>query len=338
VTDPHQRPWTMQQIAQAAGVSVTTVSHTLSGNRPVNPATAARIRRIIADLDYVPDTAGKRLALGRSRVLGLAVPDISQWYFARMARGAEMAADELDYSLVVSSIPADRRLEKRYLNLLRTRMIDGLIYSASRAVTDGDELGRVAAQFPVVLADEALPSVGGVSSVVSDNLSGGRLVGQHLTELGHRRAVVLAGPAGLLSTTERVRGFREFFPNALVLHGEFEQSSGYQLTADLIANDADFTAIFAGNDYMAWGAQRRLLESGVDVPGDVSIVGFDDIDIATLLQPALTTVRQDTLEMGRRAAQLVVESVEQRNEGGSIEQVLPVELMIRQSTGPARAR
>jgi DNA-binding LacI/PurR family transcriptional regulator len=328
----------MQQIAQAAGVSVTTVSHTLSGNRPVNPATAARIRRIIADLDYVPDTAGKRLASGRSKVLGLAVPDISQWYFARMARGAEMAADELDYSLVVSSIPEDRRLEKRYLNLLRTRMIDGLIYSASRAVTDGDELSRVAAQFPVVLADEALPSVGGVSSVVSDNLSGGRLVGQHLTDLGHRRAVVLAGPAGLLSTVERVRGFHEFFPHALVLHGEFEQSAGYRLTSDLIASDAEFTAIFAGNDYMAWGAQRRLLEAGIEVPGQVSVVGFDDIDIAELLRPTLTTVRQDTLEMGRRAAQLVVRAVEGRGEATLVDEVLPVQLMIRRSTGPVRSR
>jgi DNA-binding LacI/PurR family transcriptional regulator len=327
----------MQQIAQAAGVSVTTVSHTLSGKRPVNAETADRIRRIIADLGYVPDVAGQRLKTGRGRIIGLAVPDISHSYFARMARGAAEGAEALDYGLIIcSSVNAGPRTEKRYFNMLRTRLIDGLIYSANREVTDGDEFSRVASARPIVLADESLPSIDHLPSVVSDNETGGRLAGEHLAALGHRRAIILAGPAGLQSTTDRVRGFRTVMPNSLVLHGDFETTSGYSLVSDLLANGADFTAIFCGNDYMAWGAILRLAEEGIRVPADVSVIGFDDIDIAPLIAPGLTTVRQDTTQMGRRAAELVIRAIEHRDE--PIEsQVLPVELVVRGSAGAVSA-
>lgn len=329
--------WTMQQIADAAGVSVTTVSHTLSGKRPVNPRTAEHIRRIIADLDYVPDVAGQRLATGRSRIIGLAVPDISHSYFARIARGAAEAAEELDYGLIIcSSSSKTRSSEKRYFNMLRTGTIDGLIYSASKQPSDGDELARIVPTQPIVLADEALPSIGRLPTVVSDNETGGRLAGEHLATLGHRKAVVLAGPPGLQSTADRVRGFRVVMPNSLVLHGNFEQSSGYQLVDDLLASGAPFTSIFCGNDYMAWGAIQRLQDAGLDVPGDVSVIGFDDIDLAPLIPPGLTTVRQDTHQMGRRAAQLVVHAIEDRNEPVESE-VLAVELVVRGSAGPVNA-
>lgn len=326
----------MQQIAAAAGVSVTTVSHTLSGKRPVNPATAERIRRLIDQFGYVPDSGAQRLKTGRSRIIGLAVPDISHWYFGRIARGVEDAADELDYGVIVASTSnSDPRREKRYFNMVRTRLIDGLVYTASRDMVPTDELSRVAASSPLVLADEVLPALGALPSVTSDNYVGAQELGRHVASLGHTRAVILSGFAGLKSQVERVKGIRESFPNALVLYGDFELQSGYDLVSDLLAHDVRFTAVFGCNDFMAIGAMQRLREAGLRVPEDVSVVGFDDVDIASVVTPGLTTVRQDMLEIGRRSARLLIEGLELGDLAETPSLSLPVELIVRGSTAPA---
>ncbi|MGA1837742.1 LacI family DNA-binding transcriptional regulator [Herbiconiux sp. 11R-BC] len=337
MTDAIPKPWTMQQIAAAAGVSVTTVSHTLSGKRPVNPETALRIRRIIEEFGYVPDAGARRLKSGRSRMIGLAVPDISHWYFGRIARGVEEMANEADYGLIICSTSnSDPRREKRYFNLLRTRSIEGLVYTASREISPTDELMKISASAsPIVLADEDIAELPGVPSVTSTNLSGAQELGRHLRELGHTRAVIIAGFAGLHSTVQRVAGIRESFPNALALHGDFEMQSGYDLVSDLLAHETKFTALFACNDIMAIGAMRRLREEGLRVPEDVSVVGFDDVDMASVVTPGLTTVRQDMLEIGRRSAQLLIAGLEAGSMAGLESVSLPVELIVRGTTGPA---
>lgn len=325
----------MQQIADAANVSVTTVSHTLSGKRPVNPETAARIRRLIDEFGYVPDAGARRLQSGRSRMIGLAVPDISNWYFGRIARGVEEMADELDYGLIVCSTSnSDPRREKRYFNMVRTRMIDGLVYTAGRQMPEANELEKIAATTPVVLADEGIDGLSFVPWVTSENLEGARLLARHVRDLGHTRAVIIAGFAGLHSTIERVAGIRESFPNALVLNGDFEMQSGYDLVADLLANDFSFTALFGCNDLMAIGAIRRLREQGLRVPEDVSVVGFDDVDIASVITPGLTTIRQDVVSIGRHSARLLIEGIEGEGVQSLDSMTLPVELIVRGTTAP----
>ncbi|MFB2554535.1 LacI family DNA-binding transcriptional regulator [Herbiconiux liangxiaofengii] len=336
--DERTRPWTMQQIATAAGVSVTTVSHTLSGKRPVHPDTALRIRRLVDEHGYVPDAGARRLKSGRSNVIGLAVPDISHWYFGRIARGVEEMANEHDYGLLIASTSnSDPRREKRYFNLLRTRAIDGLVYTASREIAPSDELASmVSAPSPIVLADEDIDELGGLPSVTSTNYSGARDLGRHLRELGHTRAVIIAGFAGLHSTVQRVQGIRESFPNALVIHGDFEIRSGYDLMSDLLAHEVRFTAVFACNDFMAIGAISRLREAGLRVPDDVSVVGFDDVDMASVVTPGLTTVRQDMLEIGRQSARLLLEGIAAGTMADVQSVRLPVQLVLRGTTGPVR--
>ncbi|MCU1481509.1 MAG: LacI family transcriptional regulator [Subtercola sp.] len=335
VTEPNTKPWTMQQIADAAGVSVTTVSHTMSGKRPVNPQTALRIKRLIDEFGYVPDAGARRLQSGRSRMIGLAVPDISNWYFGRIARGAEEMADELDYGLIVcSTFNSDPRREKRYFNMVRTRMIDGLVYTAGREMNEMNELEKVALSSPVVLADEGINRLSSIPWVTSENFEGGRLAGAHVRELGHTKAVIIGGFAGLNSTVERVAGIREFFPNALVLNGDFEMQSGYDLVGDLLANDVRFTAVFGGNDLMAIGAIKRLREAGLRVPEDVTVVGFDDVEIASVITPALTTVRQDVVSIGRNSARLLIEGLEAGTFEGTSSVILPVQLVVRATSGP----
>lgn len=323
----------MQQIAAAAGVSTTTVSHTISGKRPVNPETAARVRRLIEEFEYVPNSGAVRLQSGRSGVIALAVPDIAHWYFGRIARGVELAADAADYGLIVcSTVNADPRREKRYVNLLRTRAADGLVYTSSRSNADIDDLVRHARTAPLVFADETMPSLSEVPSVSSTLAEGARAAGAHLAALGHTRAVVIAGYPSLASTVERRDAFREFFPSALTLYGDFEHESGYAIVSDLLANTVAFTCIFAHNDLMALGAMRRLREAGLRVPEDVSVVGFDDVDVASLVSPGLTTVRKDLVETGRQAGRLLIARLEGETDVESV--VLPVELIVRETTAP----
>lgn len=327
----------MQQIARAAGVSTTTVSHTISGKRPVNPATALRIRQLIEAHGYVPDAGARRLQSGRSAMIALAVPDIAHGYFGRIAKGVEEVADENDYGLIVCSTSnADPRREKRYFNLLRTRAVEGLIYTASRDLSTTDELRALPASSPVVLADEDIERLPGFPSVTSTNAAGAAAVGRHLHALGHRRVVVLGGFAGLHSTIERVRGLRESFPNALVLHGDFEVQSGYDLVSDLLAHEVSFSALFACNDFMAIGAIRRLTEAGLRVPEDVSVAGFDDIDLAPIVD--LTTVRQDMRQLGRESARLLFEGIQAGSMSGIRSLTVPAELVVRGSTAPPSVR
>ena len=327
----------MQQIADAAGVSTTTVSHTISGKRPVNPATAARVRQLIEQFEYVPNSGAVRLQSGRSGVIALAVPDIAHWYFGRIARGVELAADAADYGLIVcSTVNADPRREKRYVNLLRTRAADGLVYTTSRSNADIDDLVRHARTAPLVFADEAVPSLSEVPSVSSTLAEGARAAAAHLAALGHTRAVVIAGYPSLASTVERRDAFREFFPRALTLYGDFEHESGYAIVSDLLANGVTFTCIFAHNDLMALGAIRRLREEGLRVPEDVSVVGFDDVDVASLVSPGLTTVRKDLVETGRQAGKLLIAQLEGESEVESV--VLPVELIVRETTAQENER
>jgi DNA-binding LacI/PurR family transcriptional regulator len=327
----------MQQIAAAAGVSVTTVSHALSGKRPVNPETAARIHRLIEQFQYVPDAGARRLQSGRSNTIGLAVPDIAHWYFGRIARGVEEAANEGDHGLVVASTAnADPRRERRYFTMLSTRAIDGLIYASSRSTAEVDQLVRLAKTSPLVLADERIESVE-APSVSTTVYEGAREAMQLLQQLGHERVVEIAGYQGLQSTFERSRALHEAFPGALTFHGDFEQESGYSIIGDLLAADLRFTAVFAHNDFMAIGAMRRLQEAGRRVPEDVSIIGFDDTDAATMVTPGLTTVRKDMVEIGRRSGRLLLERLGGTPPAELDSVLLPTELVVRGSTGPAPA-
>lgn len=320
---------TMQQIAQSAGVSVTTVSHVLSGKRPVNPRTAERILAIIRQAGYVPDSAARTLQSGRSRLLAVAVPDITTSYFSRIAKGVELVAGPLDYGVLICSTSFGGHRHRRYLDLLRNRTVDGLVYVASDSPVDAEELRPFAAEYPLVLADEEIPSLENVTVVTSDNRRGGRLAGEHLAALGHERVLIIAGPRGLVSTRDRTAGVRESFPDALMLTGDYSAPSGAALVDEALRSGTPFTAIAAGNDEIAIGAVDRLRTAGLRVPQDVSVIGFDDIESAALV--GLTTIRQPAVAMGSRAARLLLDALADPAEA-RVREKLPVELVERTST------
>lgn len=334
-------------VALRAGVSPTTVSHALSGKRKVSDEVRLRVEDAMKTLGYVPSRSAQSLASGRTRILGLIVPDIGNEFFAELAQGVEMAAVDLGYNVILCTTGFDHVREVNYLTMIRSRAIDGLVYAAGSPPSTS-ELGAILGDLPLVLVDEEVPGAS-ADSFVSDNLDGGRLVAAHLLDLGHRRAVVLAADGDLVSSAERVRGFRETWmaagnPEPPVYTGAFTAEGGRRALAprarDLLKEGT--TAVFAVNDLMALGAIAELEHAGASIPADVSVVGFDDITAGRYARPRLTTVRQDVADLGTRAVQSLVElldrppSPDASPEDGPVRTMLPVSLTVRESTAPAR--
>lgn len=323
----------ISEVATAAGVSVTTVSHALSGNRPVSQTTLEKVRRAMRDLGYVPSHAAQSLASGTTNTIGLLVPDITNVFFASLARGVEDAADRHGFSLILGNTDFDPGRERRYLDVIRRRAIDGLVYAAG-APPSPRRISKLADDFPVALADEEIQGVEAIT-VVSDHGKGGRMVGEHLSGLGHRKVLVISGPAGLISSSERMTGFRRAFRGDVdIAEGDFREPSGYDVVDRRLA-DAAFphTAVFALNDMMALGAMRALRDHGLAIPDDVAVVGYDDVPIAAAVTPALTTVAQPVHQIGATAAVQLLDALRSGQHPRPSRHVLDVELVIRNSCG-----
>lgn len=330
-----RRGSSIREVARRAGVSETTVSHALSGKRHVAPGTAARIQTIVKELGYVPHFAARTLQTRRSSIIGLVIPEISNQFFGQIAYGVEYLANRRDHGVVLGTSQSDRRREKRYFNMLRSGALDGLIFNPADVASDTD-LVAIAAGFPLVIIDEQVTGLESCPLVSSDHRQGGLLAGAHLRRLGHEHVAVFHGPPGLLSSRDRTEGISTVFPDAILLAGDYSEPTGERLAAIVAANYPEVTAIFAGNDLMAFGAIAEFARRGLHVPQDISVIGFDDIDFARRLVPALTTIRQPASDIGKRAAGLLLDHLILGAELGPQRVSLPVELIERHSTGSPR--
>lgn len=332
----------ISDVAEAAGVSATTVSHTISGKRFVSPDVQARVRQAMAELRYVPRRAAQNLASGRTRLLALIVPDLANSFFAELAQGVEEAAIAAEYNVLLCTTGFDHAREMLYLETVQSRAVDGIVYAAGAPPTTS-ELANVIGDLPLVLVDEEIPGAS-APAVVSDNVEGGRLAAAHLAGLGHREAVILTA-SGLESAEHRVRGFREAWtgaglPEPRVFDGRFSYDGARDALrgrTGLFGADAA-TSVFAVNDLMAIGALHELASAGLRVPEDISVVGFDDSPAARYASPQLTSVHQDVTALGQQAARALIDALERDAKPSGERTVLPVALTVRQSTaGVARA-
>lgn len=326
----------IKDVARVAGVSPTTVSHTLSGKRRVSDELAARVRAAMEELEYAPSRSARNLALGTTQIIGLLVPDIGNAFFAELAKGVEEVASREGYNVIIGNIGFDHSRGLSYLGMIRARAVDGIVYAAGSPVTD-DEMSQVIGKMPLVLVDEVV-SGSQAPLVTSENRRGGQIAAEHLLALGHRDAVVLAAPAELITGSDRVDGFVDAWVagGGTVRHtavGGFTAQGGELAIRDVAAmfHDRIATAVFAVNDEMAIGALRELRAQGISVPDQVSVVGFDDIRSARDVTPALTTVRQDMAGLGARAAEILLHLLsDSHNEPYG--RTVPVQLIDREST------
>lgn len=328
---------TIKDVAAKAGVSIGTVSNVVTGNRFVSSQTTGRVREAMTELGFSPNGVASSLRSRRTRTIGLIVPDNANPFFAEIARAIEQANTAVGFGLMLCNTQRSPELAAASVRLLVEKRVDGIILAAA---TDAETLRpAVAAGVPIVLVDSDVPGVR-ADAVFVDHGLGGELAARHLFELGHREIACITGFPTRACSRERLAGFRAVLhrvgvalPDARVAESDFHADTGYRATLALLDRDPAITAIFAVNDLAALGTIRACHDRGRAVPDRVSVIGFDDIGLADLMSPRLSTIRQPISEIGRLAIEVLAARLadparaEQRS-------VLPVELVARESTAP----
>jgi DNA-binding LacI/PurR family transcriptional regulator len=328
----------MNDVAALAGVSHQTVSRVLNGSPNVRAETRDRVLAAMRKLDYRPNLSARALVTGRSRTLGVVTFDTTLFGPASTLAAVERAAHAERYFVTIVSLESlERAAVVEAIDRLRALSVEGILVIAPQLATSR-ALWDLPGDVPVV-AVEAGPE-DGVAVVAVDQHEGARMATRHLLDLGHRTVAHIAGPATWMEAQQRLDGWRDAMDAAgasapAPLRGDWSPRSGYELGRRLFA-DRDLTALFVANDQMALGVLRALHEMGREVPGDISVVGFDDIPEAEFFTPPLTTIRQDFGEMGRRAVGVLLEEIAA---GGRapVRSTVAAQLIERASTRPPRA-
>lgn len=332
---------TIRDVAERARVSVATVSAVLNRNKYVSPELAARVRTSVADLHYRPNGLARSLKQQKAHILGLVLSDITNPFFTTLVRAVEDTARGAGYTLLLGNTDEDVAKEETYVELLRSRQVDGLILVAS-AGEHAYLPELLNAGLPVVCVDRSLVALG-ADSVLTDNIAGAYQAVSHLIALGHRRIGIVTGLAGVTSTYQRLEGYRQAMTEhgypldpALVREGNSRLDGGAACAADLLRMPNRPTALFVTNNLMTIGAMRAIEDAGLHCPDDVALVGFDDFEWASVFRPRLTTVRQPVYEIGKAAARFLIQRIEGKRKGDPIELLLPPTLIVRESCGDAR--
>ena len=328
-------------VARLAGVSIATASRVVSeADYPVSPTTRERVLDAARTLDYVPNALARGLLKSQLPVIGVIVHDITDPYFAEVVRGVEDGAESSGYLVITCSDERDGAREASYVRLLRSMRAAGVIFAgsglddpASREETPRHVSAMLASGGAVV---HLSPHAQGRPDVGVDNRGGICSMIEALVELGHRRIAFLAGPATLYVARERLAGYRDGLASAaieidarLIVESGFDAESGAQAVDRLLESGVQFSAISCANDLLALGALQRLHERGIRVPDELSVAGFDDIAVAQMTAPSLTTVRLPLRELGRLGFAAAVGMLA----GKPVEPItLPTEVVLRDST------
>ncbi len=329
---------TIKDIAKAAGVSPSTVSRALNDSPLIKQSTKERIKRLAAELGYERNELARSLVKGKSRALGLIVSDITNPFFAEIAKGVEDVAQGRGYGVILCNTGDDPGRERDYGLLLRRKRVDGQIIT-SVALEDPflPELER--GRMPFVLVSRISKTVDAPYVIVDDRL-GARLAVEHLISLGHTRIACISGPKGTEPGHVRAEAFVEVLaehglrvPRSWVKHTEFTWEGGERAAMELLGRRRRPTAVFAANDLIALGVLVAAHKLGIEVPRDLSVVGFDDIAYASLPLIELTTVAQPTYRMGYLAAEWLIDVLEGKRRK-RLKKVLKPRLVVRRTTAP----
>ncbi len=297
---------TLEMVATKAGVSPSTVSRILNGTAVVSADKKKAVEEAISTLGFIPNPIARGLAGGKTLSVGVVTQAIDSPFYGVALRGIEAELDLAGYSALFVSGHWDAKTESKCVDVLLSRRVDGIIVLTGRLTNA--TLKSCAKRVPIVVTGRSLKAPQ-LYSLHFDNVEGGRLATQHLVSLGHRRIAHISGSLNHPDAADRLLGYREALVSAgigfdaeLVVSGDFSEASGLLAARQLLEKKCDFSAIFAANDQMALGAALALHQRGLRIPGDVSLVGFDDLPAATYAWPPLTSVHESAYELGRLAA------------------------------------
>jgi LacI family transcriptional regulator len=329
---------TIKDIAREVGVSTSTVSRALSGSPLISATTARRVKEAADKLGYERNELARGLVIGASGAIGLIVPDITNPFFSDIARGVGEIAVASRYGVILCNTAERVERELHYMRLMRRKRVDGLILS-SATVDDPVFQLLTEARIPFILVSRLSGDLD-VPYVVVDDKLGARLAVKHLTDLGHRKIGFIGGPPDVRASQDRADGYREVLrENGLTVREQwvcfagFTQAAGREAGQRILALADRPTAIFAANDVTALGVLEVADGLGMDVPGDLSLVGYDDISYAALPRIQLTTVAQPAFEMGQISAEWLISIVEGRSRP-VLRRVITPRLMVRSTTAP----
>jgi LacI family transcriptional regulator len=314
---------TIQDVANRAGVSISTVSRVINKSVPVEPQTEERVREAIAALGYRPNLLARSFRRRVTHTIGLIVPDNSNPFFAEVARVIEDAGFAEGYSVILGNSDLSEAKQAAYVDVLLAKQVDGLIVTSTGLIPSesGHDVSEriLESGVPCVAVDRDLGEMP-IDQILVDNHRGGFDAGRYLLGLGHRRFACVVGPSDLTPSAGRIAGFRHALadagvelPAAAIVRGNGRHDGGMAAAQELLARGIDFTAVFAFNDLMAIGVIGAFQRAGRRVPDDVSVIGFDDIPQASATYPAVTTIAQPIAEMGRCAVRLLLDRIAKRD-------------------------
>jgi LacI family transcriptional regulator len=332
----------IREVAQRAGVSVATVSRVINDSPLVNEPLRQKVRQVMADLDYTPSAPARSLKGGRTKLLGVLVAQSPNPFFGTIVRGIEDVAYVAGYGVIVCSSDYDRTREATYISILRQHRVSGIIVTPLRTYQDEVPALRHG-RTPVVSIDQRLP---GADSVMLDNVAAARLATAHLIGLGHRRIGLITGPLSTVSGRGRLVGYRRAarqaglpLERALQAAGPFTEQSGYELTRTMLARPDRPSALVTATNDLTLGAMVAARRTGLRIPDDLALVGFDEMSWTQTLVSPVTTVVQPAYEIGVTACHLMLDRLLGRYDGAVRRLYLPAHLSVRQSCGaPVVAR
>lgn len=305
---------TLQAVAKAAGVTIATASRSLNDVYGVHPETRARVLQVAEKLHYVPNRFARGLVTGRSNMIGLIVSDVRNSYFAEVARGVEDAALEAGRDVMLCNSDLNAVKQMKSIASLLDKRAEAIIMNSVATLSKEDQQQIVAAGVPIVLLNRQTRS-SAFSTVCADNEKGGRLAAECLLRNGHRNVINLTSPMQHANLARRSMGFVKAMSarrgsKVRTVHALHTLDGGYGAARELFHDLGSATAVFTGNDAMAFGVMRAAIEAGVKIPEDISLIGFDDVELAAVSFPPLTTIHQPKYDVGRAALEIVNELLE----------------------------
>lgn len=332
---------TIKQIAEAAGVSIGTVSRIINHqNFGYSQETYKRVQEIIGETGYMPNRVARSMITKRSFTIGYLVDDISNPFFPEIAKGINSVASEKGFNLLLCEGGGNAKTAEQHLKTLYKSGVDGII-TGSYILSEENIDYLLKIQLPFVILDANMTD-SGFYNISVDNYSGARTIMDYLISKGHRKIACITGPMEMESSRKRLNGYKAVMAengldwDGMIVEGDFTQKGGILAAKEM--EGRDYTAVFAFNDMMAIGVCNYLHENGFRVPEDVSVVGFDDISMAAYMFPPLTTMHQPLFEMGQGAMEMLLSAMEDKTSGEYKERRFDLTLVERKSVAAPRMK
>jgi len=326
---------TLRKVAEKAGVSVNTASRAINNKSDINEETKKRVLQIAQELGYVQNATAVALRTKKTRTLGVAIADNRNPFYAEVLNGMEMSAREKNYHIILANTQRDYKKEEEAINLLLTKRVDGLLITPVQD-RDDDIKNLIDANIPFVIVGRDFENIE-VDAVYNDEVKGGFLATEYLIKKGHKRVALINGFLHKSPARGRLEGYKKALnkyriplDDSLISVGDINMEDGHERTKQMLEKNIDFTAIFAYNDMMAFGAMQAIKEKGLRIPEDIGLVGYDDIPFSSLISPSLTTIRLKKQELGAESVKLLLSRIN-GNRKKMKKIMLDVELQIRES-------